>query len=239
MRPRPPRRRRQPRRSAPHGLRADPLRGAGPHRHRHPESPRQAQRLDRRDGARGAPGDGRGDARRDGPRHRADRRRSRLLRGRRMQMLSGIVDAGTAARVETPRRPGPGRRATRCGPTSAGPTPTSRWCPSRSSRRSTGPPRASAWWSRSTATCASRPTAAVLTTAFSGRAHRRARGELHSAPPRGPPARLDLLARRKFTAAEALAMSALSQLHPAGALMDAVRAYGRELADLVSRARSG
>jgi enoyl-CoA hydratase/carnithine racemase len=43
-----------------------------------------------------------------------------------------------------------------------------------------------------------------------------------------------LLSGRKFTAAEALAMGLVSQVHPAGVLMDAVRAYGRELADLVS-----
>ncbi len=52
-----------------------------------------------------------------------------------MQMLSGIVGAGRQepgeAAAARERRGRPGRSA----PTSAAPTPTSRWCPSRSSPR--------------------------------------------------------------------------------------------------------
>ena len=43
-----------------------------------------------------------------------------------------------------------------------------------------------------------------------------------------------LLSARKITAAEALAMGLVSQVRPAASLMDDVRAYARELADLVS-----
>ncbi|HEU4438442.1 MAG TPA: enoyl-CoA hydratase [Methylomirabilota bacterium] len=43
-----------------------------------------------------------------------------------------------------------------------------------------------------------------------------------------------LLSARKVTAAEALAMGLVSQVRPAASLMDDVRAYARELADLVS-----
>ena len=43
-----------------------------------------------------------------------------------------------------------------------------------------------------------------------------------------------LLSARKISAAEALAMGLVSQVRPAASLMDDVRAYARELADLVS-----
>jgi len=43
-----------------------------------------------------------------------------------------------------------------------------------------------------------------------------------------------LLSGRKFTAAEALAMGLVAQVHPAAALADSVRAYARELAELAS-----
>jgi enoyl-CoA hydratase/carnithine racemase len=43
-----------------------------------------------------------------------------------------------------------------------------------------------------------------------------------------------LLSARKITAAEALAVGLVSQVRPAAALLDDVRAYARELADLVS-----
>ncbi len=43
-----------------------------------------------------------------------------------------------------------------------------------------------------------------------------------------------LLSARKFTAQEALAMGLVSRVEPAAALGEAVRAYARELADLVS-----
>jgi len=43
-----------------------------------------------------------------------------------------------------------------------------------------------------------------------------------------------LLSGRRFTAAEAQAMGLVAQVHPAASLMDAVRAYAGELAELVS-----
>jgi enoyl-CoA hydratase/carnithine racemase len=43
-----------------------------------------------------------------------------------------------------------------------------------------------------------------------------------------------LLSGRKFTAAEALAMGLVAQVHPAAGLADGVRAYARELAEMVS-----
>jgi enoyl-CoA hydratase/carnithine racemase len=43
-----------------------------------------------------------------------------------------------------------------------------------------------------------------------------------------------LLSARKITAAEALAMGLVAQVRPAGTFLDDVRAYARELADLVS-----
>jgi enoyl-CoA hydratase/carnithine racemase len=43
-----------------------------------------------------------------------------------------------------------------------------------------------------------------------------------------------LLSARKISAAEALAMGLVSQVRPAASLMDDVRAYAREMADLVS-----
>ena len=230
------------RRSAPHGLRADPLRGARPHRHRHPQPPRQAQRLDRRMGREVRAGDGRGRARRGGARDRADRRRPRLLRRRRHAELSGIVDAGGAARVERrAARPSRGDAAVR--PDFRGPYAYFPGCPSRSSRRSTAPPPAWAWSSRSTATCASPPTPPGSPPPSRGAA---------SSPSTGSPGccrawsasqhALDLLlSARMFTAQEALAHGPGHRVHPGRRRsMDGVaRLRERAGRPRVARARCG
>ena len=149
-----------------------------------------------------------------------------------MQMLSGIVDAGTAARVEEtgpaadaamrddfrgpyayfPMVPKPIIAALN-GATAGLGLVVSLYCDLRIAADS-----------------------AVFTTAFSRRGLIAEHGVSWMLPRLvGLQHGLDLLlSGRKFTAAEALAMGLVSQVHPAGALMDAVRAYGRELADLVS-----
>ena len=151
-----------------------------------------------------------------------------------MQMLSGIVDAGTAARVEETPRPGPEGDAVRSdfrgpyayfpmvpkpiiaalnGATAGLGLVVSLYCDLRIAADS-----------------------AVFTTAFSRRGLIAEHGVSWMLPRLvGLQHGLDLLlSGRKFTAAEALAMGLVSQVHPAATLMDAVRAYGRELADLVS-----
>jgi len=77
---------------------------------------------------------------------------------------------------------------------------------------------------------------AVFTTAFSRRGLIAEHGVSWMLPRLvGLPHALDLiLSARKITAQEALAMGLVSQVHPAATLADAVRAYARELADLVS-----
>jgi enoyl-CoA hydratase/carnithine racemase len=77
---------------------------------------------------------------------------------------------------------------------------------------------------------------AVFTTAFSRRGLVAEHGVSWMLPRLvGLPHALDLLlSGRKFTAQEALAMGLVSRVEPAATLADAVRAYARELADLVS-----
>ncbi|HKW95693.1 MAG TPA: enoyl-CoA hydratase [Methylomirabilota bacterium] len=77
---------------------------------------------------------------------------------------------------------------------------------------------------------------AVFTTAFSRRGLIAEHGVSWMLPRLvGLPHALDLmLSARKITAQEALAMGLVAQVHPAAALADAVRAYARALADLVS-----
>jgi len=151
-----------------------------------------------------------------------------------MQMLSGIVDAGTAARVEETPRPWPEGEAVRSdfrgpyayfpmvpkpiiaalnGATAGLGLVVSLYCDLRIAADS-----------------------AVFTTAFSRRGLIAEHGVSWMLPRLvGLQHGLDLLlSGRKFIAAEALAMGLVSQVHPAATLMDAVRAYGRELADLVS-----
>jgi enoyl-CoA hydratase/carnithine racemase len=153
-----------------------------------------------------------------------------------MQMLSGIVDAGTAARVEdaTPARPGPEGDAVR--PDFRGPYAYFPMVPKPIIAALNG---ATAGLGLVVSLyCDLRIAAdtAVFTTAFSRRGLIAEHGVSFMLPRLvGLQHGLDLLlSGRKFTAAEALAMGLVSQVHPAGALMDAVRAYGRELADLVS-----
>jgi enoyl-CoA hydratase/carnithine racemase len=78
--------------------------------------------------------------------------------------------------------------------------------------------------------------AAVFTTAFSRRGLIAEHGVSWMLPRLvGLQHGLDLLlSARKISAAEALAMGLVSQVRPAASLMDDVRAYARELADLVS-----
>jgi enoyl-CoA hydratase/carnithine racemase len=77
---------------------------------------------------------------------------------------------------------------------------------------------------------------AVFTTAFSRRGLIAEHGVSWMLPRLvGLPSALDLLlSGRKFSAQEALAMRLVSQVQPAASLMEAVRAYAGELADLVS-----
>ena len=151
-----------------------------------------------------------------------------------MQMLSGIVDAGTAARVEEPRPAAEADGAVRAdfrgpyaylpmvpkpiiaalnGATAGLGLVVSLYCDLRIAADS-----------------------AVFTTAFSRRGLIAEHGVSWMLPRLvGLQHGLDLLlSARKFTAAEALAMGLVSQVHPAAALMDGVRAYARELAELVS-----
>jgi enoyl-CoA hydratase/carnithine racemase len=77
---------------------------------------------------------------------------------------------------------------------------------------------------------------AVFTTAFSRRGLIAEHGVSWMLPRLvGLPHALDLLlSGRKFTAQEALAMGLVSQVQPASSLREGVRAYAREMADLVS-----
>ncbi len=149
-----------------------------------------------------------------------------------MQMLSGIVDSGTAARVEEtgpaadaavrddfrgpyayfPMVPKPIIAALN-GATAGLGLVVSLYCDLRIAADT-----------------------AVFTTAFSRRGLIAEHGVSWMLPRLvGPQHALDLLlSARKFNAAEALAMGLVSQVHPAAALMDATRAYARELAELVS-----
>lgn len=149
-----------------------------------------------------------------------------------MQLLSGIVDAGVTARVEEPRPDGDAsERADFRGPHAYFPMVpkpiiaalngataglglvVSLYCDLRIAADS-----------------------AVFTTAFSRRGLIAEHGVSWMLPRLvGLQHGLDLLlSARKFTAAEALAMGLVSQVHPAAALTDGVRAYARELAELVS-----
>ena len=154
-----------------------------------------------------------------------------------MQMLSGIVDAGTAARVED----APPTRAEAEGDASVrpdfrGPYAYFPMVPKPIIAALNG---ATAGLGLVVSLyCDLRIAAdtAVFTTAFSRRGLIAEHGVSFMLPRLvGLQHGLDLLlSGRKFTAAEALAMGLVSRVHPAGALMDAVRAYGRELAELVS-----
>jgi enoyl-CoA hydratase/carnithine racemase len=154
-----------------------------------------------------------------------------------MQMLSGIVDAGTAARVEDaqPVRPAPeGDGAVR--PDFRGPYAYFPMVPKPIIAALNG---ATAGLGLVVSLyCDLRIAAdtAVFTTAFSRRGLIAEHGVSWMLPRLvGLQHALDLLlSARKFTAQEALAMGLVSQVHPAAALMDGVRAYARELAELVS-----
>jgi enoyl-CoA hydratase/carnithine racemase len=154
-----------------------------------------------------------------------------------MQMLSGIVDAGTAARVEdtAPARPAAdGDAAVR--PDFRGPYAYFPMVPKPIIAALNG---ATAGLGLVVSLyCDLRIAAdtAVFTTAFSRRGLIAEHGVSWMLPRLvGLQHALDLLlSARTFTAPEALAMGLVSQVHPAAALMDAVRAYARELADLVS-----
>lgn len=154
-----------------------------------------------------------------------------------MQMLSGIVDAGTAARVEDaqPARPAPeGDGAIRVD--FRGPYAYFPMVPKPIIAALNG---ATAGLGLVVSLyCDLRIAAdtAVFTTAFSRRGLIAEHGVSWMLPRLvGLQHALDLLlSARKFTAQEALAMGLVSQVHPAATLMDGVRAYARELAELVS-----
>jgi enoyl-CoA hydratase/carnithine racemase len=154
-----------------------------------------------------------------------------------MQMLSGIVDAGTAARIEDaqPARPAPeGDGAIRAD--FRGPYAYFPMVPKPIIAALNG---ATAGLGLVVSLyCDLRIAAdtAVFTTAFSRRGLIAEHGVSWMLPRLvGLQHALDLLlSARKFTAQEALAMGLVSQVHPAATLMDGVRAYARELAELVS-----
>jgi len=149
-----------------------------------------------------------------------------------MQLLSGIVDAGVTARVEEPRPDGDASvRADFRGPYAYFPMV---------------PKPIIAALNGATAGlglvvslyCDLRIAAdtAVFTTAFSRRGLIAEHGVSWMLPRLvGLQHGLDLLlSARKITAAEALAMGLVAQVKPAATLQEDVRAYAREMADLVS-----
>ncbi len=151
-----------------------------------------------------------------------------------MQMLSGIVDAGSAARVEEARPPAEGDGAIRAD--FRGPYAYFPMVPKPIIAALNG---ATAGLGLVVSLyCDLRIAAdtAVFTTAFSRRGLIAEHGVSWMLPRLvGLQHALDLLlSARKFTAQEALAMGLVSQVHPTAALMDGVRAYARELAELVS-----
>ena len=154
-----------------------------------------------------------------------------------MQMLSGIVDAGTAARVEEaqPARPAAeGDGAVR--PDFRGPYAYFPMVPKPIIAALNG---ATAGLGLVVSLyCDLRIAAdtAVFTTAFSRRGLIAEHGVSWMLPRLvGLQRALDLLlSARKFSAQEALAMGLVAQVAPAAGLMAAVRVYARELADLVS-----
>jgi len=154
-----------------------------------------------------------------------------------MQMLSGIVDAGTAARVEDapPARSAAGGDAT-VRPDFRGPYAYFPMVPKPIIAALNG---ATAGLGLVVSLyCDLRMAAdtAVFTTAFSRRGLIAEHGVSWMLPRLvGLQHALDLLlSARKFTAQEALAMGLVSQVHPAATFMEGVRAYARELAELVS-----
>ena len=157
-----------------------------------------------------------------------------------MQMLSGILDAGTAARVEdaAPARPGPEGDAVRSDMRSdfRGPYAYFPMVPKPIIAALNGATAGLGLVVSLYCDLRIAADSAVFTTAFSRRGLIAEHGVSWMLPRLvGLQHGLDLLlSGRKFTAEEALVMGLVSQVHPAGALMDAVRAYARELADLVS-----
>ena len=227
-----------PRRSAHHGLRADPLRGAGPHRHRHPQPPRQAQRLDRRDGPRGSRRRWTRRPRRGGAGDRAHRRRARLLRRRRHEDALRHRARGPAARVEEARPPAERDGAVRAdfrGPYSYFPT-----VPKPIIAAING---ATAGLGLVVALyCDLRIAAdtAVFTTAFSRRGLIAEHGVSWMLPRLvGLPTPSTSCSRRaRSSPRRRCTMGLVIAGAPAAALMDGVRAYARELAEPCPRARS-
>jgi enoyl-CoA hydratase/carnithine racemase len=153
-----------------------------------------------------------------------------------MQMLSGIVDAGgIRAEDKRPSRPGAGEDgATR--PDFRGPYAYFPTIPKPIIAALNG---ATAGLGLVVSLyCDLRIAAdtAIFTTAFSRRGLIAEHGVSWMLPRLvGLPHALDLLlSARKFSAQEALVMGLVSQVAPAAGLMEAVRVYARELADLVS-----
>jgi enoyl-CoA hydratase/carnithine racemase len=154
-----------------------------------------------------------------------------------MQMLSGIVDAGIAARVEDapPARPAAeGDAPVR--PDFRGPYAYFPMVPKPIIAALNGATAGLGLVVSLYCDLRIAADSAVFTTAFSRRGLIAEHGVSWMLPRLvGLQHALDLLlSARKFTAQEALAMGLVSQVHPAAALMDGVRAYARELAELVS-----
>jgi enoyl-CoA hydratase/carnithine racemase len=154
-----------------------------------------------------------------------------------MHMLSGIVDAGTAARVEDAPPSGTEVEGDASGrPDFRGPYAYFPMVPKPIIAALNGATAGLGLVVSLYCDLRIAADSAVFTTAFSRRGLIAEHGVSWMLPRLvGLQHGLDLLlSGRKFGASEALTMGLVSQVHPAGALMDGVRAYARELADLVS-----
>ena len=149
-----------------------------------------------------------------------------------MQLLSGIVDAGVTARVEEPRPDGDGSVR----PDFRGPYAYFPMVPKPIIAALNGATAGLGLVISLYCDLRIAADSAVFTTSFARRGLIAEHGVSWMLPRLiGLQNALDLLlSGRKFTAAEALAMGLVSQVHPAASLADAVGAYARELAEMVS-----
>ncbi len=150
-----------------------------------------------------------------------------------MRLLSGIVDAGVTARVEEPR---PADRDPSIRDDFRGPYAYFPMVPKPIIAALNGATAGLGLVISLYCDLRMAADSAVFTTAFSRRGLIAEHGVSWMLPRLiGLQHALDLLlSGRKFTAPEALAMGLVSQVHPAASLAEAVRAYARELAEMVS-----
>ncbi|HZP35001.1 MAG TPA: enoyl-CoA hydratase [Methylomirabilota bacterium] len=150
-----------------------------------------------------------------------------------MQLLSGIVDAGVTARVEEPR---PTDRDPSIRDDFRGPYAYFPMVPKPIIAALNGATAGLGLVISLYCDLRMAADSAVFTTAFSRRGLIAEHGVSWMLPRLiGLQHALDLLlSGRKFTASEALAMGLVSRVHPAASLAEAVHAYARELAEMVS-----